>query len=85
MDIKPIASITCNKQKDQRAIFFHFSEKLTVFQSFADAVHGQDLLSAVRPNLHSKCLAPGTQTERTGETLLQLIPGKGMAHMGDHL
>lgn len=69
MDIKPIPSITCSKQKDQTAIFFYFSEKLIVFWCFADAVLVQELLSTVRPNLHSKCLAIGTQTQCSGETL----------------
>lgn len=66
--------LLATNKKDQTVIFFCFSEKVTVFQSFADAILMQDLLSTVRSSLHSKCLATGTQTECTGETLLWLLP-----------
>lgn len=62
--------LLATKKTNQTAIFFFFSEKLTLFQSFAHAVLVQDLLSTVRSNLHSKFLATGTQTECPGETLL---------------
>lgn len=55
-----------NKRIRQQ-FFFHFSEKLTVFQSFADAVHVQNLLSTVR----SKCIASAWPLEHRLNVLVK--------------